>query len=81
MRRFFQKLVADGAGNPDEAVITGLVSVLAYVGMGVYRLVHSGELAFQDFGIGFGAMAGGVGAWMKLKQEQTSKSPPEQAPQ
>jgi len=62
----------------DVGRLLAILGGTAYIGMGIYGVVHATPdhpFAYQEFGIGFGSMAAGVGALLKLKEGSEPKPP------
>lgn len=59
------RMFSDDAGVPDDARVAAFLIVLTFAGNSVYAVVMSTTHAFdaQQFGIGVGAMAAGIGLW------------------
>jgi len=68
---WLHKLVSDASGIPDEARLAALALVLTFCGNTVASVVMSPSHAFdmQAFGIGAGALATGLGAWLGLRKD------------
>lgn len=62
---WLNKMFSDAEGVPDDARVAAFIIVLAFVGNSVFAVVMSATHAFdaQQFGIGVGAMAAGIGLW------------------
>lgn len=61
----------DAKGVPDEARIGAMLLIVAFCGNSVAAVVMSSTHAFdaQTFGIGAGALAAGLGAWLGLRKD------------
>ena len=62
---WISRMFSDDAGMPDDARVAAFIIVLAFVGNSIFAVVMSATHAFdaQQFGIGVGAMAAGIGLW------------------
>ena len=62
---WINKMFCDEAGIPDDARVAAFLIVLAFVGNSLFAVIASPTHAFdaQQFGIGVGAMAAGIGVW------------------
>lgn len=72
MINYLARLFADPCGCPDDARYAAMLMVLAYIGLSGYNVVclaHAFEP--QQFGVGAGALAAGVGGWFKLRGPAT----------
>ena len=64
MINWIKKLFEDPNGIPDEARVSAMLLVLGYVGMGAWSIVMEHRpMDFQQYGVGIGAMAAGIGGW------------------
>ena len=59
------RMFSDAEGIPDDARVAAFMIVMAFVGNSIFAVVMSPAHAFdaQQFGIGVGAMAAGIGVW------------------
>jgi hypothetical protein len=62
----------DGETYDIGRIYTGLVTVVG-LGLEVYCVLMGKPFDFQAYGIGCGTMAGGVGAFLKLKETTEPK--------
>ncbi len=54
----------------DQGRIIGLVGSVIFMFMGLYKLILLPEtFSFQEFGVGFGAFAAGIGGLLYLKKD------------
>jgi FtsH-binding integral membrane protein len=69
MIEWAKKGLSDDVGNMDEARVSAMVTVLTFLGCAIASVVMSEthEFKMQDFGIGFGAMAAGIGGWLGFR--------------
>lgn len=76
MKDFFRHILTGIDGETyDLGRVIGAMGGTAFTGIGVWQAVHgTAPFDFQSFGIGFGAMAGGVGALLKLKENSEPKA-------
>lgn len=64
-------LVADSNGVPDDARVCAMFVVLCYCALTAYSVVaHKQVFDAQQFGVGAGALAAGVGGWFRLRGSQ-----------
>lgn len=63
MRAWVTKLFADAAGVPDDARVAAFLIVLAFIFNSVLAIFKGQPWNPQEFGIGAGALAAGVGVW------------------
>lgn len=63
------KGLSDDAGNMDEARVMAVATVITFLGCAIAAVILSEhhEFKMQDFGIGFGAMAAGMGGWLRFR--------------
>lgn len=68
---WFLGLFEDANGVPDEARIGAMLIILTYCYNSYTSVVISATHAFdmQAFGIGAGALAAGLGAWLGLRKD------------
>lgn len=61
----------DANGIPDEARVGAMLLIVAFCGNSVASVVMSASHEFnaQNFGIGAGALAAGLGAWLGLRKD------------
>ncbi|MDA8095602.1 MAG: hypothetical protein M0T84_17175 [Betaproteobacteria bacterium] len=65
---WFQRLIADSAGNPDDGRIMAVLAILVALCLAVYSVVWQHQaFDMQQYGIGIGALFGGLGAMLKLR--------------
>ena len=64
------RMFCDANGVPDDARVAAFIIVLAFVGNSVFSIIMSTNHAFdaQQFGIGTGAMAAGIGCWFGVRK-------------
>ena len=62
---WINRMFSDPNGIPDDARVSAFMIVLAFVGNSIFAVVMSSTHGFdaQQFGIGVGAMAAGLGLW------------------
>jgi hypothetical protein len=67
---WLNRAFSDASGEPDDARIAALLMVLTYLGNSIASVVLSEHHVFdaQAFGIGAGAIAGGVGVWFGARK-------------
>jgi hypothetical protein len=63
----FKDLFTDSNGVLDDARIAAFTLIVTYCGSALYSLYLDQPWKPQDFGIGAGALAAGVGGWFKLR--------------
>jgi hypothetical protein len=65
------KVFEDAKGIPDEARIGAMALIVTFCGNSIASVVMSTTHAFdaQTFGIGAGALAAGLGAWLGLRKD------------
>jgi hypothetical protein len=65
------KGLSDDAGNMDEARISAVMMIVAYIGIGITGIcrVDSTNMAavVGAWAAGGGVLAGGIGGWLKLR--------------
>ena len=66
---WINRMFSDAEGIPDDARVSAFMIVLAFVGNSIFAVVMSKTHAFdaQQFGIGVGAMAAGIGVWFSQR--------------
>jgi hypothetical protein len=66
-----RQLFEDANGVPDEARVGAFILICCFAWNSVSSVMYSATHAFsaQDFGIGAGALAAGVGAWLGLRKD------------
>lgn len=71
MRAWLKRVLEDSAGIPDEARIGAMLVILTFCGNSIASVVMSSTHTFdpQSFGIGAGALAAGLGAWLGLRKD------------
>lgn len=64
-------MLSDAQGVPDEARVGAMLLIAAFVGNSIVSVVMSASHDFnaQNFGIGAGALAAGLGAWLGLRKD------------
>jgi hypothetical protein len=67
---WLNKMFCDEQGIPDDARVSAFIIVLAFVGNSIFAVIMSISHAFdaQQFGIGVGAMAAGIGVWFGARK-------------
>jgi hypothetical protein len=65
------RMLEDDKGVPDEARVGALILVGCFAWNSVASVMMGSSHAFnaQDFGIGAGALAAGLGAWLGLRKD------------
>lgn len=65
MLDWIRRAFSDAGGEPDDARINASLIVLTFLGNSIASVVMSPTHSFdaQAFGIGAGAIAGGIGVW------------------
>ncbi len=65
MLNWLNRVFSDADGEPDDARIAAFMMVLTFLGNSIASVVLNEHHVFdaQAFGIGAGAIAGGVGVW------------------
>lgn len=68
---WLRKIFEDAAGVPDDARIAAFLLVLAFIANSATAVIMSETHTFdaQQFGIGAGALAAGLGAWFGIRKE------------
>lgn len=68
---WIKKMLSDTQGVPDEARVGAMLLIVTFCGNSVASVVMSASHAFdaQTFGIGSGALAAGLGAWLGLRKD------------
>lgn len=67
--KLLKEMFSDAQGILDEARIAAFLIVLAFVVSTVYAVYTSRVFNAQEFGIGAGAMAAGIGAWFGIRKD------------
>jgi len=64
-KSWLARLFSDASGEPDDARLAAFLIVLAFIFNTVYAVVAGKDHTFdaQQFGIGAGALAAGIGMW------------------
>lgn len=65
MIAWVKMMFSDANGNPDDARVAAFMMVIAFIGNSIAGVVMSQSHMFdaQQFGIGAGALAAGIGVW------------------
>lgn len=66
---WFKKMFEDANGVPDDARVSAFLLVIGFIGSSLYSVYIGHEFKPQDWGIGAGALAAGVGGWFGLRKE------------
>lgn len=68
---WLQRTFADASGEPDDARMAAFLMVLVYLGNSIASVVMGPTHSFdaQAFGIGAGALAGGIGVWFGARKD------------
>jgi len=71
MFRWIARCFEDANGVPDEARVAAFLMVLAFITNSVVSVVMNPAHTFdaQQFGIGAGALAAGVGVWFGQRKD------------
>ena len=64
---WIKKLFADADGIPDDARVAAFLLVLSFIGNATFALYKGQPWNAQDFGIGAGALAAGIGGLFGLR--------------
>jgi len=69
MFEWVKKGLSDDVGAMDEARVGAMITVLTFLGCAVTSVIMNEHHDFkmQDFGMGFGAMAAGIGGWFGFR--------------
>ena len=64
-KSWIERMFLDASGEPDDARVAAFLIVLAFIFNAVYAVVAGKDHTFdaQQFGIGAGALAAGIGCW------------------
>lgn len=65
---WFKKMFEDANGIPDDARVSAFLLVLGFIASSVWSVYGGHEFKPQDWGIGAGALAAGVGGWFGLRK-------------
>lgn len=66
---WLSRMLSDPQGVPDDGRVSALLMVLAYIALGAYSVVRLGQhFDAQAFGLGAGALAGGIGGWFGFRR-------------
>lgn len=66
--QWFKKMFEDANGVPDDARVAAFLLVMGYIGSSLWSVAQGHEFKPQDWGIGAGALAAGVGGWFGLRK-------------
>lgn len=68
MLTWIKKAFEDAQGIPDDARVAAFLLVLSFIGNAAFAL-HKGQVwNAQDFGIGAGTLAAGIGGWFGFRK-------------
>ena len=62
-------MFSDENGVPDEARVAAFLVVLTFCGCAIWAQVTGHAWNPQEFGIGAGALAAGLGAWFGIRKD------------
>src|SRR5512135_93360 len=65
---WINKLFCDANGVPDDARVAAFLLVLAFIGNSIYATVTGHTFDAQQFGVGSGALAAGIGGWFGFRK-------------
>ena len=71
MKKWLLKMLEDSEGIPDEARVSAMLLVLSFItlaGWDLMALAHAFNA--QNYGIGIGALAAGIGGWFKMRGDK-----------
>ncbi len=70
MTDWIKKAFEDCQGVPDDARVSAFLLVVAFIGNTITAVIMNPAHVFnaQDFGIGAGALAAGIGAWFGIRK-------------
>lgn len=68
MNGFWSKVFADPQGAPDDARIGGFIVLISYPIIQLVSVLKGAPFNPQEFGIGAGAMVGGLGVLFGLRK-------------
>lgn len=60
---YLKSMFSDASGNVDDARVAAFLLVLSYIGNSAFALYKGQGWNPQEFGVGAGALAAGVGVW------------------
>lgn len=64
------RLFEDANGVPDEARVMACLMVLGYLGNSAWAVIGNHQpFDAQQWGIGAGALAAGIGAWFGIRKD------------
>lgn len=63
MKEWLSKAFSDPSGLPDDARLAAFLIVLTFLGNSILAIFKGQSWDPQQFGIGAGALAAGVGVW------------------
>lgn len=66
---WLRKLFEDEHGNPDDARVSAFLLVVGFIGSSLWSVYSGHEFKPQDWGIGAGALAAGIGGWFGFRKE------------
>jgi hypothetical protein len=71
MLDWIRRAFSDASGEPDDARMNACLIVLTFLGNSIASVVLSPSHNFdaQAFGIGAGAIAGGIGLWFGARKD------------
>lgn len=65
---WLRKAFEDTNGNPDDARMAAFILVLSFIGNAFFATYQGQIWHAQDFGIGAGALAAGIGGWFGFRK-------------
>lgn len=65
---WIKRLFEDANGVPDDARVNAFLLVVGFIGSSLWSVYAGHEFKAQDWGIGAGALAAGIGGWFGLRK-------------
>lgn len=68
---WIKRMFSDASGEPDDARVAAFMMVVSFIGNSITGVIMSQSHAFdaQQFGIGAGALAAGIGVWFGQRKD------------
>jgi hypothetical protein len=67
--KWLKRMFEDANGVPDDARVSAFLLVLGFICSSLYSVYIGHEFKPQDWGIGAGALAAGIGGWFGFRKE------------
>ncbi len=66
---WIKRMFEDANGVPDDARVSAFFLVIGFIFSSLYSVYIGHEFKAQEWGIGAGALAAGVGGWFGLRKD------------